>query len=191
MTQSLRQQELAQHWVASCLQQGAHAIDATAGNGHDSLFLAQCVGNRGRVDAFDIQTQALDATKKRLAEAGLSECLHCHPVSHCRMAEFIPTPVQAIMFNLGYLPGGDHTLTTKTTESLLAIQAALKLLDQGGILCIMCYPGHEEGKRESESVEQLISSLPQSHWRAMSARSINAPSHAPFTLAALKLKAAP
>lgn len=191
MTQSLRQQELAQHWVSSCLQQGAHAIDATAGNGHDSLFLAQCVGNNGRVDAFDIQTEALDTTKKRLAEAGFAECLHCHPVSHCRMAEFVTTPIQAIMFNLGYLPGGDHKLTTKTEDSLQAIHTAFKLLDQGGILCVMCYPGHEEGKKESNAIEQLFSTLPQSHWRAMSARSINAPLHAPFTLAALKLKATP
>lgn len=191
MTQSLRQQELAQHWVSSCLQQGAHAIDATAGNGHDSLFLAQCVGNNGRIDAFDIQTEALDTTKKRLAEGGFSECLHCHPVSHCRMAEFVSTPVQAIMFNLGYLPGGDHKLTTKTEDSLQAIHTAFNLLDLGGILCVMCYPGHEEGKKESDAVEQLFRTLPQSHWRAMSARSINAPRHAPFTLAALKLKATP
>lgn len=148
--------------IAAVLQPGETAIDATAGNGHDTFFLCQTVGPAGHVFAFDIQQQALDQTSDLLAQAGFSNCdLVCH--DHSQLAEIIPMSLHqrigAIMFNLGYLPGGDHSIITQQDSTLTAVKAASKLLRPGGILTIMTYPGHPGGAAETTAVSEWINGL--------------------------------
>ena len=139
--------------IAAVLRDGDVAIDATAGNGHDTVFLAKLVGEAGKVIAFDVQEQAIASTRERLAAEGLLERVELVHGSHGSLAEQVTSgSVAAVMFNLGYLPGGDHAVITRTTETLRALEAALGVLRPGGILTIVCYPGHEGGNEESAAV---------------------------------------
>ncbi len=138
--------------VAAVLRPGDVAVDATAGNGHDTCFLAGRVGPAGRVVAFDIQPEALAATRQRLGEAGLADRVELFEESHAAMARRVAPGVGAVMFNLGYLPGGDHGLITRTQETLAALESAAGLLRSGGVLTVVCYPGHSGGDEEAAAV---------------------------------------
>ncbi len=143
--------EMAHDLVARRLLPGAAAIDATVGNGHDTLFLARCVGPSGRVEGFDIQPEAIAAT--RLATSGLPQVrLHC--LGHEAMGRILTVPVEAILFNLGYLPSGDRGVVTRRDTTLPALDAALDLLSGSGLLSVVVYPGHPGGREEADAVEE-------------------------------------
>ena len=142
--------------VSAVVRPGETVIDATAGNGHDTLFLAGLVGEGGRVVAFDVQEAAIASTRRRLAEAGVLERVEPWTGSHARMAERVEPGIAAVMFNLGYLPGGDHGLITRTDETLRALEAAVALLRPGGVVTVVCYPGHEGGDKEAAAVREWI-----------------------------------
>ncbi len=158
-----RMTELAHHLLRPHLQAGDVVIDATAGMGHDTLFLADAVGPTGIVFALDVQEVALAATRERLARAQCDSWLTLLHSGHEQLAEVIPAEhhgkVKAILFNLGYLPGADKDQTTHTNSTLQALEAALPLLSDQGVLSIVVYPGHEEGARESEALQEWISTL--------------------------------
>ncbi len=119
-------------FIDSLLQEGDVAVDATAGNGHDTLYLAQKVGERGHVYAFDVQQAALDSTKERLAENGIpDERVTLILSGHERMADYVKEPVRCVLFNLGWLPSGDHSVTTRVPTTLAAVEAACGLLLPG------------------------------------------------------------
>ncbi len=155
--------ETAHQIIQKHLHHGAITIDATIGNGHDILFLAQQVGTSGHVYGFDIQPQAIAATTKRLNDALLQQTTTLIQVSHADMSEKIPALhhgfIQAIMFNLGYLPGGDKSLITQTNSTLQALNAAIRLLAEKGVLTIMVYPGHPGGDDEAKEVKHWLDHL--------------------------------
>ena len=148
--------------IAAVLQPGEIAVDATAGNGHDTLFLCETVGPAGTVYALDIQAAALEQATALLAQSEQYQCefICC---DHSLLQELIPEDVQgtigAIMFNLGYLPGGDHGQITKTDSTLKALAAGLVLLRPGGILTILAYPGHAGGDAEMAAVVEQMRQL--------------------------------
>ena len=173
----------ARYIAADCLRRfllpGDIAVDATMGNGHDTQFLCELVGESGHVFAFDIQEQAVENTRQRLAEAGLLERATLCCVSHDQMSEYVKTPVQAVMFNLGWLPGGDKRITThwKTTRS--AIEQALHLLDQNGVCVICVYPGHPAGDEERIRLLAWFTSMKPQDFNILHHRFINAGPGAP------------
>lgn len=146
----------ARHWaqeiISQALQDGGTAIDATMGNGHDTLWLCRLVGDTGRVYAFDVQPEALESTRTRLEENSVEERAVLILDGHQHMAQHVDAPVDAILFNLGWLPGVEHAVTTRTETTLAAVNAAVELLKPGGVMTICVYPGHEEGKRELEAL---------------------------------------
>lgn len=135
---------------------GETGVDATAGNGHDTLFLADLVGEGGRVVAFDVQQAAIESTRRRLEEAGLAGRVDLWCESHAGMVARVESGVAAVMFNLGYLPGGDHARITRTEETLRALEAAAGLLRPGGVLTVVCYPGHAGGDEEAAAVRVRV-----------------------------------
>ncbi len=143
---------LAHEVVAGVLGEGETAVDATAGNGHDTVFLARLVGETGRVFAFDVQAAAIESARGRVEAAGFGERVEFFCESHARMVERVPAGVAAVMFNLGYLPGADHAVITKTEETLKALEAAIALLRSGGVVTVVCYPGHAGGDEEAAAV---------------------------------------
>lgn len=169
------------------IREGDIAIDATAGNGHDTVFLAECVGASGRVLAFDIQQAAIEASKARVEEAGLLDRVNFHHCSHVRMGEFVETAsVAVVMFNLGYLPGEDHDITTQMEESIQALEASALALKPGGNLSVICYPGHAAGASEAEAVENWLTTQTKSSWRLAKYAMCGTLRPAPFLLMARK-----
>ncbi|MGI5838993.1 MAG: class I SAM-dependent methyltransferase [bacterium] len=155
---------LARMLVARALAPGATAVDATAGRGSDTRFLARQVGPTGRVYAFDIQAAALAATRQRLAEAELLGRVELIEAGHERMRDFVTGPAQAVMFNLGYLPGSSHTIVTQPATTLRAIGQSLRLLAAGGLLTVVAYPGHPGGRAETEAVADYLLGLDREHY---------------------------
>ncbi|KAA8754850.1 class I SAM-dependent methyltransferase [Paenibacillus sp. UASWS1643] len=159
----------AHQWIASRLQPGDLAIDATVGTGADTLFLAQQVGKRGQVIGFDIQSEALTLAQARIRKQNDETKLgsiSMLQLSHDRMAEAVPESwlgaVGAVMFNLGYLPSenADSSIITKTDSTIAALEAALALLRPRGIITVVLYPGHDGGAQEASAVLEWSSSLP-------------------------------
>ena len=165
---SLHKQILSAH-----IKDGDTAVDFTMGNGHDTLFLAQAVGENGRVYAFDIQEQALIHTKERLEQNGVSGRVQLLPVSHHLAAQYVKEQFSAGVFNLGYLPGGDKALTTRCETTRLAVLSALDLLKSGGILLIAVYPGHAEGEREGRMLCEILEKLDRKKYCAAVLKIIN------------------
>jgi predicted methyltransferase len=153
---------LAHTAVRDVVRPGDIAVDGTAGNGHDTLFLAEVVSPTGRVFAFDTQSAAIQATRRRLHTHGRERTVELIAMCHSRLGEILPPQLEinAAMFNLGYLPGGDKHVTTLSKTTLAALSACLERLAVGGILTLVAYRGHPGGATEAADVDARIESLP-------------------------------
>lgn len=167
-------------FILKHIKEGDTVADFTMGNGHDTLFFSQTVGESGHVYAFDIQPDALISTKKRLVENGACENYTLICDSHHNAKKYIDGKIKAGMFNLGYLPGGDKSITTKRETTLAAIETAIELLDSDGILLIAVYPGHEEGEIEGELIHEMLSKLDRRQYCCAKFRIINSPTSSYF-----------
>jgi hypothetical protein len=159
-----RATEIAQLLVKARVQTGDRVVDATVGNGYDTLFLANCVGTTGRVDGFDIQECAIVSTRSRL---GNDAPVFLHLRGHEEMAAIVAPGISAVMFNLGYYPSGDKTIITRPDTTLTALDAALNLLSTSGLLTIVIYPGHAGGAEEADRVETWLTDLPPDRYRTV------------------------
>jgi predicted methyltransferase len=159
--------------IASHVSPGDTTIDATVGNGHDTLLLAELVGETGKVYGFDIQEQAVLKTREVLLKSGFEKRAEIIHAGHERMGEFLKGDVEAVMFNLGYLPHGDKSIITEPETTVKAIEAAIHLLKPGGIITITCYLGHAEGSIEAEAVRQFAQKLPNREFAVIEYRAIN------------------
>ncbi|NBB78866.1 MAG: methyltransferase domain-containing protein [Verrucomicrobia bacterium] len=148
--------------LAESLQAGDLAIDATAGNGHDTCFLAGKVGADGRVIAIDIQEAALAATGQRLEATGFADRVELLLGDHAQeLNALVQTKAglaAAVVFNLGYLPGGDKSIKTAADQTRLALSSARDLLRSGGMLCVTAYRGHPGGPEEAAAVDAWMRS---------------------------------
>ena len=179
---------LAQLILREVLGAGDVAIDATAGNGHDTLFLAECVGAGGRVLAFDVQAAALAAARTRVAAAGMEQRVEFFQESHAAMdLRVTPGSVAAVMFNLGYLPGEDHRVVTETAATLKGLECAVAVLKPGGVLSVVCYPGHPGGEAEAAAAEQWFAARAAVGWRVARYGALGTRRPAPFLLLGSRL----
>ena len=173
----------AHNLLRHALQPGDRAVDATAGNGHDTLMLAQCVGEAGHVHAFDVQPHALAATKARLQQAGLHERVTLIADSHANLGQYISHPLQAAVFNLGYLPGSDKTVVTQPQSTVQALTQALDALQPGGVLVIVLYGAHPGAQAECAAVEHWAQSLNVRYAQAVRYQLVNQQGQPPYVLA--------
>lgn len=128
------------------------AIDATCGNGYDSLYVAEKIltPSCGHLHCVDIQKTAIDKTKKRLLdslEVKLSNRVYFHLGCFTKLPKAIESP-DFIIYNLGYLPGSDKKIQTTASLTIKSIQYASHILSDGGLICISCYLGHKQGYEE-------------------------------------------
>ena len=155
--------EVARRFVASHIVAGDHCIDATLGNGHDTLFLAQGVGNSGKVLGFDVQSSAVESARHRIREAGLSDRVDFRNQGHETMVSVIKSiswsGVKLIMFNLGYLPGSDKSVITTTSTTIMALDASINVLAADGAISIVAYRGHVGGAEEYDAVINWVNRL--------------------------------
>ncbi|MGQ9556640.1 MAG: tRNA (mnm(5)s(2)U34)-methyltransferase [Desulfurispora sp.] len=169
----------ARMFVSGALYEGAVAVDATAGNGQDTVFLARQVGDSGLVYAFDVQEQAIQNTAGRLQAAGLANRVKLLQADHARLKEHVHRPVQAVMFNLGYLPGGDRNLVTRPPTTGPALEQALSLLAPGGRMSVVVYTGHRGAGGEARLVAAILAGLEQKDYLVLQLNYWNGPHDAP------------
>lgn len=143
------------------LQDGDIAVDCTMGNGNDTAFLCHLVGENGKVYAFDIQESAIINTRERLLKLGVLERAQLILDGHENLDQYVKEAVKLIIFNLGYLPKGDHKVTTQKETTLEAVKKSLELLQHKGVLVLVIYPGHTSGKEEKDALEIFTSELNQ------------------------------
>ncbi len=153
--------------------------DFTMGNGHDTEWLCSLVPE-GHVYAFDVQKQAVENTRARL-EAGGYHNFELFLDSHANCEQYIGTELDAGMFNLGWLPGGDKSIHTLRESTLPAVFSAVKLLKKGGLITVNVYPGHEEGEKEGELLLSELSKLSKFEYCVFVFRLVNSP-EAPFII---------
>lgn len=179
--------ELIHHFVREHVEAGDICIDATAGRGNDTLFLCELVGQRGEVMAFDIQPQALEETATLLAE---HECMAELVLdSHANMLDYMKEGSAAcVMFNFGYLPGGDHAIETKATTSIEAILAGLSILRKGGIMTICLYDGSDVQREEKEAILAMLQTLAPKTYLVITGCYYNRPNNPPMPVFIQKLE---
>lgn len=166
---------------------GDIVVDATIGNGHDTLFLAKLVGESGHVYGFDIQKEALAETKKLLHSNELSHCATLFHTGHEHVLDVIPKDkhhqIKSAIFNLGYLPKSDKTITTKPETTVFAINQILDVMAPKGIIVLVIYYGHIGGKIERDALLRYTSNLNQKKFHVLHYSFINQINNPPFIIA--------
>ena len=175
--------EMAHDFLAQVITQEDIVVDATMGNGHDTLFLAKLAK---QVYSFDIQEQALEKTSQRLQEASLTN-VELLLQGHETVDQFV-REVKAAIFNLGYLPSADKSIITQPQTTLEALDKLCHMLVKGGRIAIMIYYGHEGGDIEKDAVMDFVSQLPQQEYTATIYRTLNQINNPPFLVMIEKLE---
>ncbi|KAJ7982049.1 S-adenosyl-L-methionine-dependent methyltransferases superfamily protein [Quillaja saponaria] len=175
--------EVAHQVWKQVVQRGDTVVDATCGNGFDTLAMLKLVADdsgKGRVYGMDIQKDALDKTSTLLEE---SHCLNekqylkLFHICHSKMDEVVPldASVRLVAFNLGYLPGGDKEIVTRSETTLLALEAAKRIIIPGGLISIVVYVGHPGGWDELEAIQAFTSTMTVDNWICCKLQMLNRP----------------
>ena len=175
-------------YLEKVINEGDIVVDATMGNGNDTLLLSRLCGESGQVLAFDIQEQALNHTRKRLQKAAAPENYTLLLESHSHMSQYArPETVSCIVFNLGYLPGGDHSKATKSNTSITAMEQGLFLLKKGGLLSLCIYSGGDSGFQERDDVLTWLKQLDSHKYLVIRSDYYNRPNNPPIPVLIIKL----
>lgn len=170
---------------------GDIVVDGTMGNGHDTLFLSKLVGLEGHVYAFDVQEKALLNTRAKLDQAEMANTslfLKSHEHVTACLPEKVHGQIAAAVFNLGYLPGSDKSVTTLAASTISAVNQLLHLLKDEGIIVLVVYHGHEEGKQEKKELLSFCEGIDPQLARVMTYQYINQTNHPPFVIAIEKVR---
>lgn len=181
----------AQQFISKSVEKDDIVMDATVGNGNDTLLLRELVGTRGKVYGFDIQQKALTKASERIIEQfGDASNVIFFQQTHADMLELIPQTdhgsLSAVMFNLGYLPGSNHSLITRPESTLPALEASLRLLRKTGVMTIIIYPGHPGGQEEADQVCAWANQLPQNSFQVLQYQFLNQRNDPPYLIAVHK-----
>ena len=164
------------------VRQGDRVLDATCGRGNDTLFLAELVGDSGAVWAFDVQEEALAETAERTRAAGCLPWVTLVHAGHENLSEYLPEPLRAAVFNLGYLPGNRAGIVTQPKTTLAALEQLLPLLLPGGVIVLAVYTGHPGGEDEASSVEEWACALSAREFNVWKSRQMNRSDSAPYVI---------
>lgn len=154
-------------FIDKIVNPGDTVIDATMGNGYDTLYLAKLVGNAGKVYAFDVQEEALKSTKKKVERDNLQCYVELILDGHENIDKYVKEEVSCVLFNLGYLPRAKHNIITKPETTLQALEKSLNLLKPNGVISIAIYTGHEGGMDEKNEVCQYLNNLDQNYYNVL------------------------
>jgi tRNA G37 N-methylase Trm5 len=178
---------LSQNIAKKILKPGDSAVDATAGNGHDTLFLAELVGSSGRVYSFDIQSEAILNTKRLLLENNVFERVKLLQKGHEEIDSEVTKGIKVVMFNTGYLPGRHNEIITKEKTTLIALKKSLELISVGGLVLLVIYTGHKGGVKEAEAVEKYLNNLSYKHFDVVKINNLNRYNVPPYLICIQKI----
>lgn len=164
MKRSYQITEFCHRFLRDYIAENDCCVDATAGNGNDTEFLCRMAGPGGKVYAFDIQEEALEHTRHRLEREGLLPRAVLIRDGHEHMQDYVREPVSVVVFNFGYLPGGDHGIATRPETSIRAVRQGLGLLKPGGIMGLCIYSGGDTGYEERDTLLQYLKELDARKW---------------------------
>ena len=169
---------------------GDTVIDATVGKGNDTLFLASLVGKTGQVIGFDVQEEAIVFTEQKCINNGVSSHVTLHQVSHEHAHTYVAadTELGGIIYNLGYLPGSDKSITTLCESTVSSIHTLLPRLRIGSLMILVVYSGHSTGKIEKQGILDYVERLNQDYYSVLRYEFINQKNNPPFLLAIEKRK---
>lgn len=178
--------QFSHHLIEEAVNKGETVIDATCGNGHDTLFLSKVVGEHGHVFGFDIQDAAIQHTQEKLAghkikNATIIKDSHSNAIHHLTVDQL--TSLGGAIFNLGYLPGSDKGIITKSETTILAIEGILSHLKENGIIVLVVYHGHAGGDAEKRNILEYTHQLDQKMFRVLKYGFINQKNDPPFIIA--------
>ncbi|MFM7340574.1 MAG: class I SAM-dependent methyltransferase [Bacteroidota bacterium] len=180
---------IAHMFLKECLKEGDIVIDATSGNGHDTLFFSLCIGSKGKVIAIDIQEEAIISTQHLMKQHDRSN-VEYHLMNHKDLSnqfEEYTGNIACISFNLGYLPGAlDHSITTQSQTTIQALDACSTLLQEDGCISVIAYRGHPHGLEEAQAVETWMRGLSAREWHTIMVEAINQHSTSPLVFFAQK-----
>lgn len=174
--------ELAMSVTLAYVAPGDTVVDATCGTGQDTATLARAVGSEGRVYAFDIQEAAHTLTEARLRSGGLTNVRQIRQSFVSMRGHITEENVAAVVFNLGYLPGGDHNITTTADTTLQGLESALGIVRPGGIVTVVMYDGHGKGAEEKRAVLKWAEGLDQRAYHVAYVSLLNQKNHPPEIL---------
>lgn len=173
--------------LEKAIQPGDLAVDGTMGNGFDTAFLAGLIGGTGHVYAFDIQSEAISKTSARLETEQLAERCTLFHAGHEQLKDLIPMDesrnLTGAIFNLGYLPGGDKSITTQASTTISAIKQLLEIMAPDGIIVLVIYHGHPEGAIERDELLDYVKRIPQNKAHVLHYGFMNQMNHPPFIVA--------
>ena len=179
----------AHHLLEESINKGELVIDATCGNGNDTVFLSELVGREGHVLAFDIQEQAIQNTKNLLNDNEFNNVSVIHD-SHAQIEKYFLeknyNTIGGAVFNLGYLPRSDKTIITKGQSTITSVNTILQFLKKNGLVVIVVYHGHEGGKDEKEMILKHVINLDQKKYNVLKYGFINQKNNPPFIIAIQK-----
>jgi predicted methyltransferase len=174
--------------LENVLKEGDIVVDATVGNGYDTKYLAEQVGESGFVYGFDIQQVAIYSSTKLLEKNNLLNRTKLILDGHENIDNYIDKEISCVLFNLGYLPRADHSVITKPNTTIQAIEKSLKLLKPHGIISIALYTGHEGGIEEKNLVYEYIMNLDQTYFNVLRCDFMNQKNNPPQLLLIEKKK---
>lgn len=181
----IQPQQITRYYIDNLITPGSTAIDATAGNGNDTLSLCNAVGPDGKVYAFDIQESALNNTAKLLQKSDLKNA-ELILDSHSNLDKYVQISIDAAIFNLGYLPGGDHSIHTKAQTTIEAIEKCIDILSDKGFICVTVYYGKNSGTEEKDAVMKYLSELDHKKYTVLIHDFFNRPNNPPITVVITK-----
>ncbi|MEA4987788.1 MAG: class I SAM-dependent methyltransferase [Anaerovorax sp.] len=171
--------EISKRICEQILKEGDIAIDCTMGNGNDTVFLCSLIGENGKVYAFDIQESAVVNTRQNLLKYGYLERAELILDGHQNIDKYVKEEVRLILFNLGYLPKGNHDITTKKDTTIEAVEKCINILKPKGVILLVIYPGHLSGSEEKEALENFTSNLNQKEFTVTKLCFLNQIHHPP------------
>lgn len=174
---------LAHEFLSAHVKEGDLCIDCTAGRGNDTAFLCELVGDKGKVLAFDIQEEAVNSTRALLAEKGLDGIAEVYLDGHENIDRYADEgTVSAIVFNFGWLPGGNHSINTRSETSIAAIKKGLRLLVPNGVMSLSIYYGRDTGTQERDSLLEFLGTLSVKEYTAIVSEFVNRPNCPPISV---------
>ncbi len=169
------------------IDEGDNVIDATVGNGYDTVFLANLVGETGQVTSFDIQRDAIENTRVRLVNNSIIGRVRLIEDGHQNIDKYIEEKIDGIVFNLGYLPGANKDITTEKRTTIIAVEKGCKYLKVGGIVVLVIYTGHPGGQEELSGILDFADGLDKQKYNILRYNFINQAT-SPQVLAIIKRK---